>query len=162
LGDFANLATATAVDQNVVAQLTEANSHLSKQLEDNVTSLKEVRALLKKSDQNVLGVAIQNVPLAAPSQHPRITIAGHTVTNWHIPIQAKLVFTQRKGTNMKKQRPTIWEGPNSTCIDLQGRHLKIIMKKLTIVVPHPRLNTMTQPLLTQFAQGIFFYQMLRV
>jgi hypothetical protein len=36
LGAFANLATATAVDLNVVAQLTEANSRLAKQLEDNV------------------------------------------------------------------------------------------------------------------------------
>jgi hypothetical protein len=48
LGAFANLATATAVDRHVVAQLMEANSHLSKQLEDNATSLKEVKALLKK------------------------------------------------------------------------------------------------------------------
>jgi hypothetical protein len=48
LGDFANLATPTAVDRNVVAQLTEANSRLAKQLEDNATSLKEVNALLKK------------------------------------------------------------------------------------------------------------------
>jgi hypothetical protein len=48
LGAFANWATATAVDQNVVPQLTEANSRLVKQLEDNATSLKEVKALLKK------------------------------------------------------------------------------------------------------------------
>jgi hypothetical protein len=48
LGEFANLATATAVDRNVFAQLTEANSLLAKQLEDNDTSLKEVKALLKK------------------------------------------------------------------------------------------------------------------
>jgi type II secretory pathway component PulK len=37
LGAFANL-----------AQLTEANSRLAKQLEDNATSLKEVKALLQK------------------------------------------------------------------------------------------------------------------
>jgi hypothetical protein len=48
LGAFANLATATAVDRNVVAELMEANSRLAKQLEDNATSLKEVKALLKK------------------------------------------------------------------------------------------------------------------
>jgi hypothetical protein len=48
LGAFANLATATAVDRNVVAQLTEANFRLARQLEDNATSLKEVKALLKK------------------------------------------------------------------------------------------------------------------
>jgi hypothetical protein len=48
LGAFANLATSTAVDRSVVAQLTEANYRLAKQLEDNATSLKEVKALLKK------------------------------------------------------------------------------------------------------------------
>jgi hypothetical protein len=48
LGAFANLATATAVDRNVVAQLTEDNSRLEKELEENATSLKEVKALLKK------------------------------------------------------------------------------------------------------------------
>jgi hypothetical protein len=48
LGAFANLATATAVDLDVVAALTESNYRLSKQLEDNATSLKEVNALLKK------------------------------------------------------------------------------------------------------------------
>jgi hypothetical protein len=48
LGAFANLATVTAVDQGVVAQLNEANSSLAKQLEDNETALKEIKALLKK------------------------------------------------------------------------------------------------------------------
>jgi phage shock protein A len=48
LGAFENLATVTDVDRGVVAQLTEANSPLEKQLEDNATALKEVKALLKK------------------------------------------------------------------------------------------------------------------
>jgi hypothetical protein len=48
LGAFENLATATAVDRSVVAQLTEANSRLAKQLEYDATALTEVNALLKK------------------------------------------------------------------------------------------------------------------
>jgi hypothetical protein len=48
LGAFANLATATAVDQGGVAQLSEYSSRLAKQLEDNALSLKEIKALLKK------------------------------------------------------------------------------------------------------------------
>jgi hypothetical protein len=48
LGAFSSLATATAVDRGVVAQLTEANSRLAKQLEYNATALKEIKALLKK------------------------------------------------------------------------------------------------------------------
>jgi hypothetical protein len=48
LGAFANLAIATDVVRNVIAQLTESNSRLAKKLEDNATSLKEVKALLKE------------------------------------------------------------------------------------------------------------------
>jgi hypothetical protein len=48
LSAFSNLSTATAVDIGVVAQLTEANSCLAKQLEDNATALNEIKALLKK------------------------------------------------------------------------------------------------------------------
>jgi phage shock protein A len=40
LSALANLATPTAADRAVVAQLTEANSRLEKQLEDNATALK--------------------------------------------------------------------------------------------------------------------------
>jgi hypothetical protein len=44
----ANLATATAVDRDIVATLAEANSHLTKKLEDNSQNLKEIKALLKR------------------------------------------------------------------------------------------------------------------
>jgi hypothetical protein len=40
IGELANLATATAADRGVVATLTEANSHLVKQLEDNSNELR--------------------------------------------------------------------------------------------------------------------------
>jgi hypothetical protein len=40
IGALANLATATAVDQGVVAALAQANSRLAKQLEDNSTELR--------------------------------------------------------------------------------------------------------------------------
>jgi hypothetical protein len=49
---FANLATATAVDRGIIATLTEANSRLTKQLEDSSQTLKEIRALLKKERNN--------------------------------------------------------------------------------------------------------------
>jgi hypothetical protein len=50
IGALANLATATATaaDHGVVAALTQANSRLAKQLEDNSTELRELKALLKK------------------------------------------------------------------------------------------------------------------
>jgi hypothetical protein len=43
-----NLATATAADRGVVAALTQANSRLAKQLEDNAFELRELKALLNK------------------------------------------------------------------------------------------------------------------
>jgi hypothetical protein len=48
IGALANLATATAADRGLVAALTQANSYLAKQLEDNSTKLRELKALLKK------------------------------------------------------------------------------------------------------------------
>jgi hypothetical protein len=48
IGALENLATAAAADRGVVAALTQANSRLAKQLEDNSTELRELKALLKK------------------------------------------------------------------------------------------------------------------
>jgi hypothetical protein len=47
-GALSNLATATAADRGVVATLTQANTRLVKQLEDNSTELRELKALIKK------------------------------------------------------------------------------------------------------------------
>jgi hypothetical protein len=117
LGAFANLATSTDVDRSVVAHLTEANSSLAKQLEDNATSLKEVKALLKKERAERASGGNSGHPLSAPSHPPRIIIAGHMVTKWHLPTQSKLVCTQMRVINGNQQRPTIWEGPKSTRIN---------------------------------------------
>jgi hypothetical protein len=40
IGALSNLSTATAEDQGVVAALTQANSRLAKQLEDNSAELR--------------------------------------------------------------------------------------------------------------------------
>jgi hypothetical protein len=48
IGALASLATATAADRGVMAALTQANSHLAKQLEENSTELRELKALLNK------------------------------------------------------------------------------------------------------------------
>jgi ribosome-associated translation inhibitor RaiA len=45
---LSNLATATAADRGMVAALTQANSRLAKQLEDNSNELRELKSLLKK------------------------------------------------------------------------------------------------------------------
>jgi hypothetical protein len=48
IGALANLAKATAADRGVVAALTQANSHLAKQLEENSSELRELKALLNQ------------------------------------------------------------------------------------------------------------------
>jgi hypothetical protein len=48
IGSLANLATTTAVYRGVVAALTQANSRLAKQLEENSNELRELKALIKK------------------------------------------------------------------------------------------------------------------
>jgi hypothetical protein len=48
IGDLANLATATAADKGVVAALTQANSRLAKQLEENSSELRELKALINQ------------------------------------------------------------------------------------------------------------------
>jgi hypothetical protein len=48
IGALANLATATAADRGVLAALTQANSSLAKQLEENSSELRELKALLNQ------------------------------------------------------------------------------------------------------------------
>jgi hypothetical protein len=48
IGSLSNLATATAADRGVVAALTQENSRIAKQLEDNSAELRELKALLHK------------------------------------------------------------------------------------------------------------------
>jgi ribosome-associated translation inhibitor RaiA len=56
----ANLATATADDRGVVAALTQANSRLAKQLEENSTELTELKALLHQERRDKRGPRVFN------------------------------------------------------------------------------------------------------
>jgi hypothetical protein len=55
IGDLANLATVTATDRRVLATLTEANARLAKQLENNASELRDLKALLKKERTETRG-----------------------------------------------------------------------------------------------------------
>jgi hypothetical protein len=55
IGALANLATATAADRGVVEALTQANSRLVKQLEENSSELKELKALLNQERRHTWG-----------------------------------------------------------------------------------------------------------
>jgi hypothetical protein len=55
IGALANLATATAADRGVVAALTQANSRLAKQLEENSSKLRELKALINQERRDRRG-----------------------------------------------------------------------------------------------------------
>jgi hypothetical protein len=55
IGALANLATATAAYRGGVAALTQANSRLAKQLEENSSELRELKALLNHERRDKLG-----------------------------------------------------------------------------------------------------------
>jgi hypothetical protein len=55
IGALANLATATAADRGVVAALTQENSRLAKQMEENPSELRELKALLNQERRDKRG-----------------------------------------------------------------------------------------------------------
>jgi hypothetical protein len=85
IGALANLATATAADRGVVAALTQANSRLAKQLEENSTELRELKALLKKERSEKRGQRSFN-----PSTSNYCWTHGYTVGSTHTRLTCKL------------------------------------------------------------------------
>jgi hypothetical protein len=82
---LANLATATAADRGVVAALTQANSRLAKQLEDNSTKLMELKALLKKERSEKRGQRS-----FSPSPRNYCWTHGYKVGSTHTSLTCKL------------------------------------------------------------------------
>jgi hypothetical protein len=85
IGALANLATATAADRGVVTALTQANSHLAKQLEDNFSELRELKALLKKERSEKRGQRSFN-----PSPSNYCWTHGYNVGSTHTSLTCKL------------------------------------------------------------------------
>jgi hypothetical protein len=85
IGALANLAPATAADRIVVAALTQANSRLAKQLEDNSNELRELTALLKKERSEKCGQHSFN-----PSPSNYCWTHGYKVGSTHTSITCKL------------------------------------------------------------------------
>jgi hypothetical protein len=67
IGALSNLETTTATDRGVVATLTEANARLAKQLEDNASELRDLKALLNNNTRSTI---------------PQKTTSGIMVTRW--------------------------------------------------------------------------------
>jgi hypothetical protein len=85
IGALANLATATAADRGVVAALTQANSLLAKQLEDNSNELRELKDLLKKERSEKRGQRSFN-----PSPRNYCCTHGYKFGNTHTSLTCKL------------------------------------------------------------------------
>jgi hypothetical protein len=85
IGELVNLATATAAYRGVVAALTQANSCLAKQLEDNSTELRELKALLNKERCEKLGQRSFN-----PSPSNYCWTHGYKIGSTHTSLTCKL------------------------------------------------------------------------
>jgi hypothetical protein len=85
IGALANMATATASDRGVVAALTQANSRLAKQLEDNSAELREIRALLHNERCDKHGQRT-----FSPSQRNYCWTHGYKVGSTHTNLTCKL------------------------------------------------------------------------
>jgi hypothetical protein len=85
IGALSNLETSNAADRGVVAALTQANSRLTKQLEDNFAKLRELRALLHKERREKRGKGTFN-----PSQSNYCWTLGYKVGNTHMSLTCKL------------------------------------------------------------------------
>jgi ABC-type transporter Mla subunit MlaD len=85
IGALANLATVTAADRGVVAALTQATSHLAKQLEDNSNELQELKALLKKERSEKRGQCSFN-----PSPSNYCWTHGYKAGSTHTSLACKL------------------------------------------------------------------------
>jgi hypothetical protein len=85
IGALSNLDTATAADRGVVAALTQANSRLAKQLEDNSSELRELKALLNKERREKRGQRSFN-----PSASNYCWNHGYKVGSTHTSLTCKL------------------------------------------------------------------------
>jgi hypothetical protein len=117
IGALANLATATATaaDRGVVAALTQANSRLAKQLEENSSELRELKALLNQERRDKQGPR---------SFNPRQAITvGHMATRLVKRTRASLATLPNPATKRRQREPRTWEEVRPTENDVQGRQL---------------------------------------
>jgi hypothetical protein len=107
IGALTNLETATAADRGAVANLTQANARLAKQLEENSNELRALNALIKKERSSKRSQLILN-----PSTNTYFWTHGFKLGSTHMSLTCK---TQKPGhkkeatreNNMGVVKPTI-------------------------------------------------------
>jgi hypothetical protein len=82
---LSNMATPTAAARGVVAARTQANSRLAKQLEDNSSELRELKAFLEKEQREKRGPRRFN-----PSESNYFWTLGYKVGSTHMILTCKL------------------------------------------------------------------------
>jgi hypothetical protein len=115
IGALANQATATAADRVVVAALTQANSRLAKQLEENSSELRELKALLNQERRDKRGPRSVN-----PSSSNYCWTHGYKVGKTHTSLTCN---TPNPATKRRQLGLITWEAVRPTRNDVQGRLL---------------------------------------
>jgi hypothetical protein len=115
IGALANLATTNAVDRGVIAALTQANSLLAKQLDDNSSELRELKALLNQERRDKRAQEL--------STHLQAVTVGHMVTRLVRRIGAVLATPLNSATKRRQLGLRTWEAVRPTRNDVQGRQL---------------------------------------
>jgi hypothetical protein len=115
IGALSNLATATTADIGVVAALTQANSRLVEQLEENPSELRELKALINQERRDQRGPRSFN-----PSSSNYCWINGYKVSKTHTSLTCN---TPKPGHKAEATRAETWEAVRPTRNDVQGRQL---------------------------------------
>jgi hypothetical protein len=113
IGALTDLATATAADRSVVATLTQANSRLAKQLEENSSELRELKALLNQERRDKRDPRSFN-----PSASNYCYTHGYKVGKTHTSLTCN---TPKPGHKRRQLEPRTWEAVRPTENDVQGR-----------------------------------------
>jgi hypothetical protein len=115
IGALSNLATANASDRGVVAALTQANFRLAKQLEDNSSELRELKALLNQEWRERRGPRSFN-----PSASNYCWSHDYKVGKTHT---SRTCNTPKPGHKRRPLGPRTWEAVRPTENDVQGWQL---------------------------------------
>jgi hypothetical protein len=106
IGALSSLETATAADRGVVAALTQANSLLAKQLEDNSSELRELKALLNQERREKRGTRSFN-----PSASNYCWTHGYKVGKTHTSLTLN---TPKPGHKMEATRADNMDGSQAS------------------------------------------------
>jgi hypothetical protein len=136
IGALENLATATAAERGVVAALTQANSRLAKQLEENSSELRELKALLNQERRD------KRVPRSfSPSASNYCWTHGYKVGRTHKSLTCN---TPKPGHKTEAARAENMGGSQANREWCAGAATLNNKTTFEVCLTHPFLNNMKQ------------------